>query len=73
MTLTRRFSDEELAEMVKAMAAKLQKPTDQISLVQHDNGLLTVTVSGASFTGTVDEIWKWLDSFTHGYEPDFGP
>ena len=55
------------------IAAKLQVPAEQISLIQHEDGLLSVTVGAKSFTGTMDEIWQWLDSLTNDYGSDFSP
>lgn len=67
------YSSDELAEIAKAIAAKLLLSPEQVSLVQHTNGLLTVTVGESTFTGTVDEVWRWADSLANDRKKDLAP
>ena len=57
-----KYSANELKDLVLAIAAKLGIAVSLILLTQNDDETLTVQIGDSSFTGTMEQIWNWLDA-----------
>lgn len=65
------FSSFELAEIANGIAFQLEVPITKVSVTQGENGLLTVTVFGHSFTGNLDQVHAWAKELKASW--DNGP
>ena len=56
-----KYSPEDLTQFALGIAAKLKVSAASVTLTQGDKGLLTVKVLNQEFTGTIEQIWAWID------------
>lgn len=65
----------ELAEIAIAMASKVAIPEHAVTVTQGVDDLLTVKVNEHEFTGTLPEVWAWLDDLVQqlNVASDFEP
>ncbi len=54
------FSVDEIHAIALAMSLKLNVHVDQIKLSVKD-GLFTLTINGQTKSGTLDEVWTWVN------------
>lgn len=56
------FSPTDLMEIAQGISFNLNVPPSSISISQGKNRLLTVRIYDHEFTGTLDEVWAWVDT-----------
>ena len=63
------YTKGELAEISAGIARKLQIPAGEVAIVEGINGFLTVKIHDHEFTGTLSELWTWLDELVDRLSP----
>lgn len=69
------YTKSELTEIAAAIASRVGVSLHAISVTQKVDGLLTVKVGDNEFTGTLEQIWAWVDDLVkdHSATSDFEP
>ena len=72
--MTPTYTTVELAEIGRSIALKLDVSVRAISLTQTD-GVLTLSYNGETVSGTLNEIWAWVDDLVKSMDTssDFTP
>jgi tetrahydromethanopterin S-methyltransferase subunit B len=72
--MTPNYTADELREFAESIALKLDVSVSAISLTQKD-GVLTLSYDGQTVSGSLKEIWEWVDALVKSMDPssDFAP